>query len=141
MKRTQKIQLIDADKHFVTAKVEQNYAVVFMESDDFIWLLETDGQYKIQRIDTVDVFPKTGSPSFLLRDENFAACCNGTRLVIATVQLSGDVRRASDCMLQVFEPDGLVYAGLYENSLQGDMLNHDMEESWLERPVSVSFVQ
>ena len=76
-----------------------------------------------------------------MRMETLAWDFDGTRLVVAAVQLQSDEVRDSGCLLQVFEEDGLHYAGLYENSLESDQLDRGMYTDHLLRPVEVRFVQ
>lgn len=75
-----------------------------------------------------------------MRMETLSWDYDGTRLAVAAVQLQSDEVRDSGCLLQIFEPSGLQYAGLYENSLEGDMLDRNMDTDYLLQPVDVCFV-
>ena len=136
MERKTKLSLMKKKSPLLRTYFYDDFSVILDGKGNFV--LTSKGESPIQgnimALDLMKYYVES------MQTETLSWAYDGTRLAVAAVQLDADGTRESDCVLQIFDETGLQYAGLYENSLESDELNRDMDTTWLEKPVDVHFV-
>lgn len=136
MTRKVKLYLMDKKSPLLRTYFYDDFSVILDGKGNFV--LTSKGENPIQgNIMTLDLMKHYVES---MQMETLAWAYDGTRLAVAAVQLDADGTRESNCLLQIFEKNGLQYAGLYENSLEGDELNRNLYPDLLLQPVDVHFV-
>ncbi len=140
MTRKQKLYLMDKHHPLLRTYFDNgfgdDYSVILDGKGNFV--LTANGENPIKgNIMTLDLMENFVD---CMRMETLAWDYDGTRLAVAAVQLQSDEVRHSGCLLQIFDKTGLQYAGLYENSLEGDELDRNMDTDHLVTPVTVGFI-
>ena len=137
MERTKKFALMKKEHALLHVYYGENYSLILDGEGNFV--LTSNYENLISgNMQTLDLMYFYVS---LMETESLSFDYDGNRLAVAAVQLPSDEIRSSSCLLQIFDSSGLQYAGLYENSLEGDMLDRGMYTDLLAKPVEVRFVQ
>jgi len=141
MTRKQKLYLMDKHHPLIRTYFDNgftnDYSVILDGKGNFVLTAKGENPIKgnIMTLDLMENFVEC------MRMETLAWNYDGTRLAVAAVQLQSDEVRHSGCLLQIFDKTGLQYAGLYENSLEGDQLDRDMDADHLITPVTVGIIR